>query len=147
MRCTSTKGVLPMASTMSADRPWRTGTFRSRTPHFLVGFLVPTAPSPGDGGKDRDDVPFLDFRVEKLEESDILIVPVNVHEPVKLLAIQQPVPKARMGFVQVLEDIPDRHPLNNDRLGSPGVPAEDLRNPNLNAHCSPCISGRSAGTP
>src|SRR6185437_6425562 len=110
-RGSPTSGVLPNDA--------RSDSKRIQPVPFRQKVLV----AAGYRGQDGDGVAVRDGGLQAAEEPDVLVVLVDVDEPAQLLAVEQPVANARVGGVQVLDQLAKggTGPLNH--LRSAGVGA------------------------
>src|SRR5919106_5966698 len=87
-RFSSTSGVLPMASTMSAYLPPHGRSVR-RGSTIASESVARGFPPPGHGGQDDDRVPRLDGRVESLEHTHVLVVQIDVDVTVQAALLRE----------------------------------------------------------
>src|SRR6266568_1977587 len=101
-----TSGVLPMASRMSFAR------MRGDYPRTVTTDPGTYCSAPGDGGEDRHGVAVLDVRLQRPEVADVLVVHVDVDEPVQAAVGRQNVPcDPGVARLQVVEDLAERRPF------------------------------------
>src|SRR4051794_10632588 len=90
---------------------------------------------PGDGREDSHRVAVLDGRVEGAGESHVLVVDVDVDEPVqRALVRDQPALQTGIAAVQVVDESGERVALALDGLLAAGVGAQDGRDLDLDGH-------------
>src|SRR5215218_8008857 len=97
----------------------------------------------GDRGHDADLVAGLHRRFQVLQEADVLVVQVDVHEPVELvLAFEQPRLDAGGAGLEAVEDLADAAAVGLDDVGAVGVVAQRGGDADSHAHgCSLSVCG------
>src|SRR6478672_4583877 len=94
-----------------------------------------SAATAGDCRQDRHAVAVLDRGVEGAGEPDVLVVDVDVDEPVQLTVVgDQPALEAGVTGVQVVDERGERVAPRLDGLRAAGVGAQDGRNLDLDGH-------------
>jgi membrane protease YdiL (CAAX protease family) len=95
------------------------------------------ASAAGDGGDHRDLRAVRSGGRQPLEEADVLVPDVDVHEPPQLAGlVQDPRLDAGVVPVQVVEDGPQGLPFGRDLGGATGVGAQDRGDADVDAHGS-----------
>src|SRR3954471_12110242 len=98
--------------------------------------------SAGDSRQDGDRVPVVQSRLEPAEEADVLVVDVDVDEPVQPAVLgDEPTAQPRVPPVEVVEQAGEGLALALDGLLAVGVRAQDRGDPDLDGHG---VSGPSA---
>src|SRR2546422_1389078 len=89
----------------------------------------------GDGGKDRDRVAFLDLRLERAEVPDVLVVHVEVDEPVELpLVRDDALGDPRVSLLQILEQRAKGAASTLDLRRSSCLRPQERRDPHPDRH-------------
>src|SRR5581483_4103576 len=90
---------------------------RPARPRPWPGVEVPLLASSRQRRQDREDVTLLDRRVQGLKEADVLVVDVDVHEPVqRTVGLGDLALESGIAAVQVVDELSDRAALADDRL-------------------------------
>src|SRR5690348_11384396 len=87
-----------------------------------------------DSRQDGNRVTVGNWGLQAAEETDILVVQVDIDEPAEVLAVDQPVAQAAVLGVQVGKQLVQGGPGPLHRLGATCVAAQNRRNANLNGH-------------
>src|SRR5256714_4891359 len=128
-RGSPTSGVLPQASSRLSNRAIASagaGECRGRREGERAT---------GDGGQDGDRVAVLELGVQRAEEAHVLVVDVDVDEPVQpALVGDQPGTQPAVPAVQVGEQVGERVSAALDGLRAAGVRAQDGGDTNLDSH-------------
>ena len=91
-------------------------------------------PAAGDGRQDRDAVAVGELGGDAVEEADVLVVEVDVHEAAQLAAVDEALADAGVAALQVGEELGEGRALALDGLLAVGVGAEDGRDADLDGH-------------
>src|SRR3954468_7014888 len=112
-RGSATSGVRPTDSSSESNRKLSAGYCRQHGHRVAVG----------------------EGRLEPTEEADVLVVDVDVDEPVQSAVLRHEAPtKTRVPRVEVAEQVGERVALALDGLLAAGVRAQDRRDPDLDGH-------------
>src|ERR1041385_6844499 len=89
----------------------------------------------GHGGKDRDRVAFVHLGLERPEVPDVLVVHVQVDEPVQAPLVGQDAPRdARVAPLEILEQVANRVALALDLGRATDVGSKDRRDLDSHRH-------------
>src|SRR3989304_1275383 len=116
-----------MASTRSRYR-LLTPTTRSRTAFF-------NSAAPRHGRHYQHDIAVGQLGVQAVQEPDILVVEVDIHEPVKLSIRREQLPlDAWESPVEIVEQRGDSLPVGMHGFSAPHPPLQQRGHPSLDAH-------------